>query len=102
LRKLIVLASVLLLAGCTDGDWAHVMSNAAPSAYPARASDAAATYSSFVAPAARPSTTQKCAAVADERMGDADLQGLEGPLLQQVRDQTYANCMQWAARTTMR
>lgn len=102
MRKLIVLASVLLLAGCTDGDWAHVMSNGAPLAYPADARDAAVDYSSFVAPAARPSTTQKCAAVADERMRDAGIQGVEDSLLQQVRDHTYANCMQWAARTTMR
>ena len=106
LRKAILLTSVLLLAGCTDADWAHVMSfnspGSAPSAtYPPDmpSAAAAANYSAYVA---APSVTKKCNDVADQRMSDAASQGFDDEVQRQVHGKTYADCMDWNARHTQR
>jgi PBP1b-binding outer membrane lipoprotein LpoB len=102
LRKAILLTSILLLAGCTDADWAHVMSfdaptSRAPATYPPDmpSAAAAANYSAYVA---APSVTKKCNDVADQRMNDAASQGFEDDVVQQVHDKTYADCMDWNTR----
>ena len=97
MRKAVVLASLFLLAGCTDADWAHVMSYDAPTAYPDTPSREVASlnYSTF---AAAPTAEKKCAKLADERTLDASQQGFDNDVLQQVHDKTYADCMEWAAK----
>jgi hypothetical protein len=87
----------LLLAGCSDADWSHVMSY---DDYPPRtaAPDAPApSYANVAAVTAAPSDTDRCNRVAEERMTDADYQGFDAPMQQQVRDKTYADCLAWAA-----
>ena len=102
LRKAILLTSALLLAGCTDADWAHVLSSDAPAAAypPAMPSPAAAAnYSAYIA---APSVTKKCNDVAAQRMIDASSQGFDETVQQQVHDKTYADCMDWNANHVQR
>ncbi len=101
LRQAILLMSVLLLAGCTDADWAHVLSSGTQAAYPPDMPSpaAAANYSAYVA---APSVTKKCTAVANQRMIDAGSQGFDEIVQQQVHDKTYADCMDWNARHAQR
>ena len=98
MRIFLSLASVLLLAGCTDADWANVMTygdGAKALNYPEDA--AAANYTAYVA-GRRPTPEQKCAAVAQERSADAAVQGFESDVQQEVHARTYADCMSWQAR----
>jgi hypothetical protein len=99
LRILLPLASVLLLAGCTDAEWAHVITygdGAKALNYPE--DTAAANYAAYAA--GRPSAAgQKCARVAQERSDDSANQGFDADVQLQVHDRTYADCMTWAART---
>lgn len=98
MRILLSLASVLLLAGCTDADWARVMTygdGAKSLNYPE--DTAAANYSAYVA--GRPPTAeQKCSRIAQERSEDAAVQGFEPDVQQEVHNRTYADCMTWEAR----
>ena len=109
MRRVLMLVSVLLCAGCTDNDWASVMpggslwtyssaapNTAAPSAAPSAA--AAANYSAFAAaPVGSPTATEKCAHAARDRTSDAEAQGFDDTVQKQVYDKTYADCMSWAA-----
>ena len=103
MRVLLILASVLLLAGCTDSDWAHVMSGVGvgsdkPPAYPDSA--AAANYAAYAGGhGSVPTPEQKCARVAKERSDDVTAQGFEAEVQQQVYDSTYADCIAWASHT---
>lgn len=102
LRKAILLISILLLAGCTDADWAHVLSSDPPAAaYPPAmpSAAAAANYSAYVA---APSVTKKCTDVAEQRMIDAASQGFDETVQRGVHDKTYADCMEWNARRVER
>ncbi len=97
-RILPLLAAASLLAGCSDADWAHVMSydDYPPSA--AAAPDAPApTYASVATVSASPSAADRCSRVAEERMTDADYQGFDAATQQQVRDKTYSDCLAWSA-----
>ena len=99
MRIVLSLVSVLLLAGCSDADWAAVMTygdGAKVQNYPE--DTAAANHAAYVA--GRPPTAeQKCAHVAQERSDDAAVQGFEADVQQDVHNRTYADCMTWEGRT---
>lgn len=98
MRILLPLVSVLLLAGCTDADWAHVMPDMGGAKALNYPDDTAATnYAAYVAHSP-PTAAQKCARVAKERSDDVAIQGFEADLQQQVHDRTYADCMTWEGR----
>ncbi|HXC55119.1 MAG TPA: hypothetical protein VNU97_07480 [Rhizomicrobium sp.] len=92
-----VLFSSLLLAGCTDADWANVVSFS-PS--PAQEYPVGATPVDYRAATASPSATATCSRAARERSQDAAVQQFDETVQQQVRDSAYADCMKWAARAT--
>ena len=99
MRIVLSLASVLLLAGCTDAEWASVMTfgdGAKALNYPDNA--AAANYAAYRA-GRQPTAEQRCAHVAQERSDDAAVQGFEAEVQQDVHDRTYTDCMTWEART---
>ena len=99
--RFLLLAVVLLLAGCTDADWAHVMPDIGgdkPLAYPDTA--AAANYAAYASGhASAPTPEQKCARVAQERTDDVGSQGFDGDVQREVHDRTYTDCMTWSQRT---
>ena len=98
MRILLSLASVLLLTGCTDADWAHIvpdMGGAKALNYPD--DTAAANYAAYVA-GSPPTAAQKCARVAHERSDDVANQGFDSDVQQQVHDRAYADCMTWEGR----
>ena len=99
MRILLSLASVLLLAGCSDADWAYVMPDMGGSSglnYPV--ATAAANNAAYMA-GRSPTAKQKCERAAKERASDAADQGFEPDVLQQVHDRTYADCMTWAGHS---
>ena len=98
MRIVLSLVLVLLLAGCTDADWAYVMTygdGAKALNYP---EDTAAANHAADVSGRPPTAEQKCARVAQERSDDAAVQGFEADVQQQVHDRTYADCMTWAIR----
>ena len=107
MRRLVLLASFLLLAGCTDGDWTQVMTGIGvgsdkPLAYPAADAPnaaAAANYSAYLNSAGSVLTPeQKCARVAKERTDDVQNQGFDETVQRSVYDSAYADCMLWSKR----
>jgi hypothetical protein len=105
LRKFLLLAGLLLLAGCTDLDWAHIASyDDAPSAFPDKSAEIAATnYAAFVGTqTATASVEQRCARNAQERASDIDNQGFDADLQKEVYDKTYADCLAMVRQTEPR
>jgi hypothetical protein len=100
LRKLLLLTSVLLLAGCTDADWSHLTTfdppaNTSALAYPDAPDDtSAASYARIVT--SPPSAAADCTRVADERSSDAAFDEFDDEAQQLVHAKTYADCMAWA------
>jgi len=95
-RVLVIAALAVLLAGCTDADWDHVMSYVpegptVDEETPAVASPAPSTGVSEKA-------QRECADWATERAGDAANQNFDPDVMQKVHDATYADCMTWAVR----
>jgi hypothetical protein len=100
MRVFVMLAAAILLAGCTDADWGHVISGGAPSpvpVYPPATSDVAPTGA-----APRQETTvsdkavRQCVNTADQRADDILYQDMDAETMQRVRDATYSDCMAWA------
>jgi hypothetical protein len=101
-RKVLVLTSVLLLGGCSDGEWASMVSFDPPTYFDGAAAGTEAPGGTTAASYARivpsPSAAAGCARVADERASDAAFADFDDATQQMVRDKTYADCMAWAAR----
>jgi len=97
------LTAAVLLAGCTDADWAHVMSYA-PAAGPATPEESEAAAPPPVAANVPPASAvseraqRECVEWAGERAEDAANQNFDAETAQHVRDATYADCMTWAVR----
>lgn len=96
LRIASVLA-VVFLAGCTDGDWASVMSSFdgspgdAPAA-PVVAANAVPTRS------ADGLMAETCRKAASDRASDVAMQGFNADLQKTVYDKTYADCAAWRGK----
>ena len=100
-RILILVSAALLLAGCTDADWSHIMPTGGSSAaneFPPDEAPGPTTISTHPKPQ-NPSTEEKCRRVARERSDDALTQGFDETVQQQVHDATYSDCITWAVRT---
>ena len=101
-RKALVLTSVLLLGGCSDGDWASMVSFDPPTYFEGAAAGMEAPGDTTAASYARivpsPSAAAGCTRVADERASDAAFADFDEAAQQVVHDKTYADCMAWASR----
>jgi len=98
---LVVVLSVLCLAGCTDADWTQVMefpSPGEPDAPPppprSIASEAAAPV--HVRGIPRVGLSETCERSAKDRSEEAAWQGFGEAVQAQVHNETYAQCMAWA------
>jgi len=96
MRLCCVVALTLLLAGCTDADWAGIV----PTSSPSSGLDAAPVSAAMAIPTGiSDKVADKCQAVAKARSGDAALQDFDESVQQAVYDKTYADCMIWAQKT---
>lgn len=99
MRRFIPLVAALALAGCTDADWAHVMSFA-PEAPPPVQAAANANYTAFVnGTGSRQSVDQLCARAARDRSDDLAGQGFDEDIQKKAYDRTYGDCLTWSAKT---
>jgi hypothetical protein len=97
--------SLVLLAGCADGDWAHMTSY--DTAYPAPVAIAAsadvapvpvadrATINYQNAMGAGDRVQRNCEHVARERASDVSDQGFDEATQREAHDRTYADCVAW-------
>ena len=99
LRKLVAIAFLSLLAGCTDADWAHVMSYGTDAKYPDDAPRAAVNYAANTGAPVASSVARNCERTAADRSSDVEAQGYDEALQHEVHDRVYADCMTWAARS---
>lgn len=101
MRTFVAMVATILLAGCTDADWAHALSYDTPSAAPVYPPDMvpAAPPAVSVRPAAAVSdkAARQCADAANERAGDMTYQDIDAETMQRVHDATYTDCMAWAS-----
>jgi len=95
MKKRVALTFCLLLAGCTDADWDHVMNYTglgdADAASVEASSPAAAAAPAAIAatPAAEPANAEFCRSVAAQ---DASSNGFDQATQQRVLAQSYAQC----------
>lgn len=105
MRKVLLLAGLLLLGGCTDLDWAQIVSyEDTPAAVPDKSAQiAAVNYAAFAGTqTATPSTEQRCARNAQERASDIEDQGFDADMQKKVYDKTYADCVAMVKQTEAR
>ncbi len=99
MRGLLALVVVLGVGGCTNADWAHVVSF---NDSQWTAADGPKTDAPALDPSAAPARSGKlnpgCQTVASDRSSDVAMQGFDEDTQTSVYNRTYADCMAWAAR----
>ena len=95
LRVILALGLPLVSGGCTEADWANVLSYRSPQSQNDAFPPAVTTPT---AAATTSAASEKCSRTAHERAGDTSNQGFDDDTAQRVYQATYADCMHGASQ----